>query len=173
MHEMVSGAQTEALAASMIEVFFMWRAAQHLGFDSQLICCEPLLVVMSSVHPFAQQATIAVADLDQQPVVMYSPDERRNFYDCIVGLFAMAGGSPRYPHYLGQPHSILGLVCAVLGLAIVPAAARDLYLGHLQFRPLADAQPRAEDYMVSRNDNDSPALPPFLRMAEEYFRTLG
>jgi DNA-binding transcriptional LysR family regulator len=114
-----------------------------------------------------------VADLDQQPVVMYSPDETRNFYDCIVGLFAMAGGSPRYPHYLGQPHSILGLVRAVLGLAIVPAAARELYLGHLQFRPLADAQPRAEVYMASRNDNDNPALPPFLRMAEDYFRTLG
>lgn len=173
LHEMVSGAQTEALAASMIDVGFVRRAAPHLGFDSQLICSEPLLVVMPNAHPLAQQTTIAVADLDQQPFVMYSPDEGRYFYDCIVGLFAMAGVSPRYLHYLGQTHSILGLVRAGLGLAIVPAAARELYLGHLQFRPLEDAQPRAEVYMVSRRDNDNPALPPFLRMAQEYFHAPG
>src|SRR5471032_82524 len=170
LHEMVSGAQSEALAASMIDVGFVRRAAPHLGFDSHLICSEPLLVAMSNTHTLAQRETIAVADLDQQPFVMYSPDEGRYFYDCIVGLFAMAGVAPRYLHYLGQTHSILGLVRAGLGLAIVPAAARELYLGHLQFRPLEDAKPRAEVYMVSRSDNDNPALEPFLRMAQDYFR---
>jgi DNA-binding transcriptional LysR family regulator len=173
LHEMVSGAQTEALAASMIDVGFVRRAVPHLGFDYQLICSEPLLVAMPNGHPLAQKTTLAVADLDQQPFVMHSPDEGRYFYDCIVGLFAMAGVSPRYLHYLGQTHSILGLVRAGLGLAIVPAAACELYLGHLEFRPLMDAQPRAEVYMVSSCDNDNPALPPFLRMAQDYFRTLG
>ncbi|MFJ4143607.1 LysR family transcriptional regulator [Pseudomonas sp. NPDC089734] len=171
LHEMVSGAQTEALSASMIDVGFVRRAAPHLGFDSQLICNEPLLVVMSNLHPLAQRTSIAVADLDQLPFVMYSPDEGRYFYDCIVGLFAMAGVSPRYLHYLGQTHSILGLVRAGLGVAIVPAAARELHMGHLQFLPLEDAQPRAEVYMVSRSDNDNPALPSFLRMAKDYFQT--
>jgi hypothetical protein len=28
-------------------------------------------------------------------------------------------------------------------------------------------------YMVSRRDNDNPALPPFLRMAQEYFHAPG
>ncbi|WP_205899706.1 MULTISPECIES: LysR family transcriptional regulator [Pseudomonas] len=172
LHEMVSGAQTEALAASMIDVGFVRRAAPDLAFNSQLVCSEPLLVVMSNAHPLASKTTIAIADLDQQPFVMYSPDEGRYFYDCIVGMFAMAGVSPRYLHHLGQTHSILGLVRAGLGVAIVPAAARELYQGHLQFRPIEEAQPRAEMYMISRSDNDNPALPPFLRMAEDYFRSL-
>lgn len=173
LHEMVSGAQSEALAASMIDVGFVRRSTPQLELDSQLISSEPLLVAMANTHPLAQQATIALADLDQLPFVMYSPDEGRYFYDCIVGLFAMAGVSPRYLHYLGQTHSILGLVRAGLGLAIVPAGARELHLGHLQFRPIEDAQPRAELFMVSRSDNDNPALPPFLRMAQDYFRALG
>lgn len=173
LHEMVSGAQSKALAANMIDVGFVRRPALPAGFASQLVCSEPLLVVMSNAHPLAQQTTIALADLDQQPFVMYSPDEGRYFYDCIVGLFAMAGVSPRYLHYLGQTHSILGLVRAGLGLAIVPAAARELYLGHLQFRPIEGAQPRAEVYMVSRSDNDNPVLPPFLRTAQAYFHGLG
>lgn len=171
LHEMVSGAQIEALAASMIDVGFVRRAVPHLGFDYQLVCSERLLVSMPNGHPLAQKETIKVTDLDQQPFVMYSPDEGRYFYDCIVGLFAMAGVSPRYLHHLGQTHSILGLVRAGLGVAIVPEAARELYLGHLQFRPLEGAVPRAEVYLVSRLDNDNPALPPFLRMAQNYFQT--
>jgi DNA-binding transcriptional LysR family regulator len=173
LHEMVSGAQIEALAANMIDVGFVRRAVPRPGFDYQLINSEPLLVAMTSEHPLAQHTSIAVADLDQQPFVMYSPDEGRYFYDCIVGLFAMAGVSPQYLHYLGQTHSILGLVRAGLGVAIVPAAARELYVGHLQFRPFKDAQPRAQVYMVSSCDNDNPALAHFLRMATGYFLSLS
>lgn len=173
LHEMVSGAQTEAMAANMIDIGFVRQAPAHLGFNSKLIQSEPMMMVMSDDHPLAQQAKVAVTDLDQQPFVMYSPDQGRYFYDCIVGLFAMAGVSPRYLHYLGQTHSILGLVRAGLGVAIVPAAARDLYLGQLQFRILEGAQPRSEVYMISRSDNDNPALPTFLNMATDYFRKVN
>jgi DNA-binding transcriptional LysR family regulator len=102
---------------------------------------------------------------------MYSPDEGRYFYDCIAGLFAVAGIVPRYVHFLGQTHSVLGLVRAGLGVAIVPAAAQELYPGHLQFRPLRNVTPRAQVYMASRRDSDNPALPAFLRMAEAHFAT--
>lgn len=173
LHEMVSGAQMEALAANMIDIGFVRQAPPHPGLNSSLIRSEPLLMVMSNTHPLAQRATVAITDLDQQPFVMYSPDQGRYFYDCIVGLFAMAGVSPRYLHYLGQTHSILGLVRAGLGIAIVPAAARELYLGQLQFRTLEGAQPRSEVYMISRSDNDNPALPTFLSRATEYFRLVN
>lgn len=169
LKEMVSQAQTEALAANMIDIGFVRRAVPALGLEHQLICREPLLVAMSNKHPLTHKAAIAVADLDQQPFVMYSPDEGRYFHDCIAGLFAMAGVSPRYLHYLGQTHSILGLVRAGLGLAIAPASARGLYLGQLEFRPLQDAVAHAEVYMATRSGNDNPALLPFKKMAEDYF----
>lgn len=168
--EMVSGAQMEALAASMIDIGFVRRAVSGTGLDYRLVCSEPLMVAMSSHHPLAQQTKVAIADLDQQPFIMYSPDEGRYFYDCIAGLFAIAGVLPRYLHHLGQTHSVLGLVRAGLGLAIVPEASRELYPGHLQFRPLQDASPRAEIYMASRRDNDNPALAPFMQMAWAHFQ---
>jgi DNA-binding transcriptional LysR family regulator len=167
--EMVSGAQMEALAASMIDIGFVRRAVSGAGLDYRLVCSEPLMVAMREQHPLAEQAEVAISDLDQQPFIMYSPDEGRYFYDCIVGLFAIAGVSPRYLHHLGQTHSVLGLVRAGLGVAIVPQASCELYPGHLQFRPLRDASPRAEIYMATRKDNDNPALGPFVNMAWGYF----
>jgi DNA-binding transcriptional LysR family regulator len=172
LREMVSGAQIEALEANMLDIGFVrWSSAQA-GFNYQLISQEPLLVVMADEHPLAAHAKVALADLDQQPFVMYSPDEGRYFHDCIAGLFAMAGVSPRYRYYLGQTHSILGLVRAGLGVAIVPAAARHLYPGQLQFRRLSDADPVAQIYMASRLDNDNPAVAPFIQMAGEYFASM-
>lgn len=169
LHEMVSGAQMDALAANMIDIGFVRRAGAGAGLDYRLVSREPLLVAMSNQHPLGRQASVALKDLEQMPFIMYSPQEGRYFYDCIAGLFAVAGVSPRYVHFLGQTHSVLGLVRAGLGVALVPAAARELHNGQLQFRPLADAQPHAEIYMATRQDNDNPALPGFIGMAKAYF----
>ncbi|WP_197540943.1 LysR family transcriptional regulator [Pseudomonas sp. StFLB209] len=169
LHEMVSSDQTEALAANMIDIGFVRHAEPRPGWSYQLASREPLVVVMPDGHPLAERQTLAVTDLAHQPFVMYSPKEGRYFYDCIVGLFASAGVLPRYLYYLKQTHSILGLVRAGLGIGIVPASARELYIGHLQFRPLADAQLSADMYMVYRDDNDNPALPRFINMARGHF----
>lgn len=169
LHEMVSSDQTEALAANMLDIGFVRNVDPRPGWSYQLASREPLVVVMPEGHPLAQRAQLAVTDLAHQPFVMYSPKEGRYFYDCIVGLFASAGVLPRYLYYLKQTHSILGLVRAGLGIGIVPASARELYIGHLQFRPLADVQLSADMYMVYRDDNDNPALPRFINMARGHF----
>lgn len=171
LHEMVSSDQTEALAANMIDIGFVRHVDPRPGWSYQLASREPLMVVMPDGHPLAARTQLAVTDLAHQPFVMYSPKEGRYFYDCIVGLFASAGVLPRYLYYLKQTHSILGLVRAGLGVGIVPASARELYIGHLQFRPLADAQLSADMYMVYRDDNDNPALPRFVNLARGHFQS--
>lgn len=161
LKEMVSSAQLEALAAHRIDVGFVRQVNDHATLDAQLISREPLLVAVPDNHPLARQPAIAVRDLDQQAFVMYAADEGRYFYDCIAGLFAMTGITPRYVYHLGQTHTVVSMVKAGLGVAIVPASAMQLHSDKLVFRPLKDAKLHAELYMVSRQDNDNPALPAF------------
>ena len=172
LREMVSSAQIEALESNMLDIAFVrWSGAQA-GFDYQLVSQEPLLLVMANGHPLAARQAVAIGELEQQPFVMYAADEGRYFHDCIAGLFALAGVKPCYRYYLGQTHSILGLVRAGLGVAIVPASGRHLYPGELQFRPLKEARPSAPMFMAARRENDNPAVAPFLRMAADYFAAL-
>ncbi|MFJ3468560.1 LysR family transcriptional regulator [Pseudomonas sp. NPDC090201] len=166
LREMVSSAQLEALAAHRIDVAFVRQINDADGLDGQLISREPLLVVLPHNHPLARETAIAVSALDQQPFVMYAPDEGRYFYDCIAGQFALSGVKPRYVYHLGQTHTVVSMVKAGLGLAIVPASAAQLHSEGLVFKPLLDAQLHAELYMVSRHDNDNPALPAFRRLVE-------
>lgn len=164
LKEMVSSAQLEALASHRVDVGFVRQVSDGDALDAQLISREPLIVALPESHPLAQQPAIAVHDLDQQPFVMYAADEGRYFYDCIAGLFAMTGVTPRYVYHLGQTHSVVSMVKAGLGVAIVPASAMQLHSENLAFRPLRDAELHAELYMVSRMDNDNPALPAFRRL---------
>jgi DNA-binding transcriptional LysR family regulator len=161
LKEMVSSAQLDALAAHRIDVGLVRQVSDHDTLDAQLISREPLLVALPQQHPLAQKRAIAVRDLDQQSFVMYAPDEGRYFYDCIAGLFAMTGVTPRYVYHVGQTHTVVSMVKAGLGVAIVPASATQLHSENLAFRPLSDAHLHAELYRVSRRDNDNPALPAF------------
>lgn len=167
LKEMVSNAQLDALAAHRIDVAFVRQINDRAGLEVQLISREPLLVALPATHALARQDTLTVRDLDQQPFVMYAPDEGRYFYDCIAGLFAMTGVTPHYVYHLGQTHTVVSMVKAGLGVAIVPASATQLHSEHLVFRPLRDADLHAELYIVSRQDNDNPALPAFKELVRE------
>lgn len=168
LKEMVSSAQLEALASQRIDVGFVRQLNNRDALRAQLVSREPLLVVLPARHPLAQKSAIAVRDLDQQAFVMYAANEGRYFYDCIAGLFAMTGVNPRYVYHLGQTHSVVTMVKAGLGVAIVPASAMQLHQDTLAFRPLLDAALHAELYMASRDDNDNPALPAFNALVEAF-----
>jgi len=104
--------------------------------------------------------------LDGQPFIMYSPYESRYFHDLVVTLFTRADTLPRYVQHLSQIHSILAMVCAGLGLAIVPEAATNLNFRGVELRPLHIAgPPPVETYLVWRRDDESPLLPALIEIA--------
>jgi DNA-binding transcriptional LysR family regulator len=169
LKEMVSDAQLDALSANLIDVGLVRQVRERQMYDAQLVYREPLMVVLPAAHPLATQTSVAVADLHLQPFVMYAPDEGRYFYDCIVGLFAMSGITPRYTYHLGQTHTIVSMVQAGLGLSIVPASAQRLHSGALEFRPLRGVNLNADLHMISRRDNENPVLAGFKTLLRKEF----
>lgn len=169
LREMVSVAQMEALVTGMIDVGFMRQVVSRHALCHELVHRERLLVALPPGHVLGKRRKIAVRHLDQQPFVMYTQSEGRYFYDCIAGLFASQGVTPRYVQHVGQTHTLLGLVRAGLGVAIVPESARELQLGGVEFRALQEPAAHAELYLCWRSDNDTPALPAFRTMVMEFF----
>ncbi len=107
-------------------------------------------------------------DLDGQPFIMYAAYESRYFYDLLVSEFARAKVLPRYVQHLSQIHSILSLVRAGLGLAIVPATAEGLRMEGIVLRPLRIKAPQpVEMFLVWRRDGDNPLLPTVVEVGRE------
>ena len=83
-----------------------------------------MLLALPASHPLASKPRIALKDMAQQPFIMYSPQEGKYFHERIAGLFAASGVCPHYVQHIAQTHTILALVKAGIGLAIVPASAK-------------------------------------------------
>jgi DNA-binding transcriptional LysR family regulator len=97
---------------------------------------------------------------------MYSPYESRYFYDLLVTQFTRAEILPRYVQHLSQIHSILAMVRAGLGLAIVPEASAGLNFSGVQLRPLRLRAPApVELFLVWRRDDENPLLPSLIEIA--------
>ena len=168
LKEMVSGEQLEALGSGQIDAGLLRPPIARPELATRRVLAEPLLAAIPKKHPLAARETLSVKDFDGQPFVMYSPYESRYFHDLVVALFTQADILPRYVQQVGQIHSILAMVRAGLGVAIVPAAAANLKIADVRLRPLKlrNATP-VELFMVWRREDENPLLPSLVELAGE------
>jgi DNA-binding transcriptional LysR family regulator len=83
-----------------------------------------------------------------------------------VAQFARAQILPRYVQHLSQIHSILAMVRAGLGVAIVPAAAASFEIANVRLRPLKlPARTSVELFLVWRREHENPLLPALVEIA--------
>lgn len=180
LKEMVSGAQLDALEAGRLDFGLLRPPVTREGLCSACVVREPLVAALPAAHPLTQTKRLQIGDFDQQSVVMFAPDEARYFYDLAVHIFSRAGVAPRYAQYVSQVHSVLSLVRAGLGMALVPQAARSLRYHGIEFRDLSDLTPArpVELHLVWKSSNDNPVLPHLLdaissRLSQPAPRTEG
>ncbi len=160
LREMVTADQTEALSSGRIDLGLLRPPVDRRG-GAEAVCVarERLVLAVPRGHPLAAGREPAIRDLDRQPLIMYSPVEGRYFYDLLAGLFQAAGVAPRHVQHISQAHTMLALVGAGIGVALVPEAARSLRFDGVVLRPLRlPAKAAAELFAVWRRDNKNPAL---------------
>ena len=166
LKEMVSGDQLEALASGQIDAGLLRPPIARPELASRRVLAEPLLAAIPKKHPLAAAEAVSIKDFDAQPFVMYSPYEARYFHDLLVAQFTRADVLPRYVQHLSQIHSILAMVRAGLGLAIVPAAAASLKIADVRLRPLKLRSERpVELFLVWRREDENPLLPALVEIA--------
>jgi DNA-binding transcriptional LysR family regulator len=166
LKEMVSGDQIDALESGLIDVGFLRPPVARASLNSVQVLTESLIVAIPRGHRLARQKEIPIKALDGEPFVMYAPFEARYFYDLLASQFTRAHILPRYVQHLSQIHSILALVGAGLGLAMVPGSAATLHVEHVVLRPirLTPARP-VELHMAWRRNDENPLLPGFFTVA--------
>jgi DNA-binding transcriptional LysR family regulator len=160
LKEMVTMEQVEALTAGRLDIALLRPPAAIEDFESRCVAREPLVAALPKTHVLARGRELKLGDFDHAPFVMYTPMEARYFHDMVVSTFSRAGVHPRYTQYTSQIHSILALVRAGLGLALVPEAAISLRFEGVVFRRVQKLQPArpVELFVAWKRDNDNPAL---------------
>jgi DNA-binding transcriptional LysR family regulator len=156
LKELVSTAQVEALNAGEIDLGLMRPHTINSELESILMVTESLMLAIqeSDAHLWPEAPTLAC--VHGKPFVMYSPYEARPFYQMLSERFARAGVVPDIVEHIGQVHTMLALVGAGMGAALIAEGAARLKFEGIVLRKVAtDPVHLVATY---RRDNDNPVL---------------
>jgi DNA-binding transcriptional LysR family regulator len=81
---------------------------------------ETAVVAVSDHHPLASRKRVTIADLENQPLIVPDRRSRPHSHDLTMQLFAEAGLEGRVAQIADEKQTIVNLVSAGLGIAIVP-----------------------------------------------------
>jgi DNA-binding transcriptional LysR family regulator len=81
---------------------------------------ETAVVAVSEHHPLAARKRVTIADLADQPLIVPERRSRPHSHDLTAKLFAEAGLQARIVQIADEKQTIINLVAAELGVAIVP-----------------------------------------------------
>ncbi|WP_188985747.1 LysR substrate-binding domain-containing protein [Pseudomonas matsuisoli] len=156
--EMNTHQQHEALRARRIDLGITRAPLLQPGYETECLVREPFVLGIPVGHPLATATMVAVADLDHVPFLMYSHSAYPPFNELLMGVFRTAGVEPEYVQWLGSSLTMLSLVNAGMGLALVPRCATNVVFKNVVFRDIDLGEGvQSELHLVWRSDNDNPA----------------
>jgi DNA-binding transcriptional LysR family regulator len=137
LNELVSGDQFGRLATGEIDLGFVRLPPIDDAIRTRLVHRERLLAAIPGSHPLgAQQGALSVADLDGVDMIDYSRDGASYFSDLVASV--LVNVRPRSRQRVTQIHTMLALVGARRGVAIVPEAATAFHIEGVVTRPLLE-----------------------------------
>ena len=93
-------------------------------------------IALPAAHPLVAKADIALADLADEPFVMWPAAEGRGFHHRVIQLCAAAGFVPQVVQEAHQIHGVLALTAVEIGVSVVPASMTGFRGDEIVYRPL-------------------------------------
>jgi DNA-binding transcriptional LysR family regulator len=118
----------------------------------------PLVVAIQQDHPLAGRPSLSLNQLKGEPFVMYPREAGTGLYWQILDICAHAGFRPRIAKEVLEPSTIIGLVAAGAGIAIVPDGIQCIRFEGATYKPLTDLSAYSTLYLARRHDDPSTHL---------------
>ncbi|TCW81907.1 LysR family transcriptional regulator [Burkholderia sp. SRS-46] len=165
--EATSDVQIEELVAGRIDAGLIIPPVppRHAAELSYLpVVREPLVLAMpaAAVPDAPDDTPVRLADVAALPLVIFPRRLAPGFYDIITGCYGAAGETPRIGQEAIQMQTIVSLVSAGMGVALVPQSLRNLRRTGVVYRPLAGDAPVVETGLAWRTGDVSPVLAGFI-----------
>jgi DNA-binding transcriptional LysR family regulator len=114
------------------------------------------------------ETPVSLAELADAPLVVFPRHLAPGFYDTIMDCYGAAGLAPHVGQEAIQMQTIVSLVSAGMGIALVPQSLRHLRRTGVVYRPLAEAAPTIETGLVWRAAEVSPVLAAFIEIVRAH-----
>lgn len=167
LRELAPQLQVEAIQSGQLDLGY---APSHGGqaHDSELlferIGTWPLVVALPEDHPLANQKTLRVPMLGAESLIIYAAHGADEYM--LAGLRKALGREPKVQRTTSTL-SVLALVAAGMGVAMVPAPLMQVTIPGLTYRTFDDMEPHTDLLLISRVNETGGAVRAFLRVAHQ------
>jgi DNA-binding transcriptional LysR family regulator len=134
LRDMSTPDQIAALVSGEIDVGFIRHRGPDPRLQMRLVLDERLVAALG---PAARWSTRAgLRSVAAEPFIIIARDRSASFYDHVLGVCAAAGFAPRIVQEASELFTVVSLVRAGLGVALVPRSTAVLRLPGVRFHEL-------------------------------------
>jgi DNA-binding transcriptional LysR family regulator len=172
LEERLGGELLELLRSEQIDVAFIRTPdANQEGLVINRLLEEPMLVALPSAHALARrgegESRLLLKHLARETFILYGPPGI-GLREVTMAACRAAGFSPRAGQEAPRIASTLSLVAVGLGISLVPASLRHLYVDGVVYRRLrGPIQPKAPLDLASRRGDSSVVVQHFLKLVRQ------
>ena len=134
----------------------------RLELDYLKVLSEPL--ILAAPAGLVGDGPVWLRAVPPSPLIIFPRHIAPALHDAILACFRAAGITPEIGQEAIQMQTIVGLVSAGMGIALVPQSVSTLMRPGVEYRLLRDATPQVETGLAWRRDNSSPVLQGFLEL---------
>jgi DNA-binding transcriptional LysR family regulator len=166
-----SGETVGRVADGSLDLAFATLSSTR-GLRNRVVRNDPLILAVADSHPLAGQEEVTLRDLAEEPQVAFPSARGSQVRELGMSSCLEAGFTPRIVQEAPDSFSLLAIVGAGVGVALVVEAARTITLDHVAFVRLKDPTPILPVSLISRASDDSAALLAVLEVAERALPTV-
>ena len=157
------------LLSGQIDVALLRPPVDSANIKHTIIAYESLVAALPADSPLADRAELHLRDVTEGALVGYPANS--SVSRVLDTEIRSAGQRPRYSNRVPETSTLISLVSAGLGMAIVPESAMALKLSGVLYRPIVDA-PTVALATAWRSDETSDTVRRYVDFLRETIPTL-
>ena len=168
LHNLDRAGQIRALRERRLTVGFNRFFDEEPDLNWEVVQTERLNVALHQDHPLAGEASLGLAQIGDEALILYPRTPRPSFIDQMLRLFHRRSLTPQAVQEVDDVVTAVALVASRFGITLVTDSACNLRLPSVVYIPLRPEDRAHFDLcMIRRNDDDSRLLQEFVAVARE------
>lgn len=166
LRESTTDRQLEELVDGRLDVGLVLPPIEDPRLRYRATFRESLVVALPARHPLAgRKGRVRLASLADTPFILFPRPLAPGLFDDIVSYCRRCGFSPRVEQEAVQMQTIVSLVSAEIGVALIPQSLEHLGRTGVVYKVLQEPSPVIEIGLAWRRDDPLPTLAAFLDAA--------
>ncbi|MDX2242588.1 MAG: LysR family transcriptional regulator [Leptolyngbyaceae cyanobacterium bins.302] len=166
LQELTTREQVQAVLGGKLDIGFVRPPVEEPELDAIVIFQEPLMVALPESHRLRGVVQVSVKSLAQEAFILFPRIVAPGLHDQILSVCLQAGFNPQIAQEAIQMQTIVSLVAAEMGVAIVPLSLQNLQRQGVVYKPLQELTPMVEIVVICRK-NSSTTVHRFLQVTEQ------